>query len=124
MECTRTSYQHWPLSSANDGPPSLPLYKFVSSDSISDSAARDIPVLDTIHLNEQTTLADSPKLDIDSSIQEVEEEAYIKGWPERPQKLRERTLASIVFSMSDILLTLAPTAFIGKSPVNEILNNH
>jgi hypothetical protein len=49
-----------------------------------------------------------------STLQELEGPAEIKGWPEQPRKLRDRTTLSVFFGFSEILITLAPVAFIGK----------
>jgi hypothetical protein len=55
-----------------------------------------------------------------STLQELEGPAEIKGWPAQPRKLRDRTTLSVLFGFSEILITLAPVAFIGKMCLCEI----
>jgi hypothetical protein len=45
-------------------------------------------------------------------VQVMNDEVGIKGWPMEPQKLKVRTLLSLLSNMCDILVMLAPLAFI------------
>jgi hypothetical protein len=38
----------------------------------------------------------------------------VKGWPNEPRKLRNRTILTSFFNLCEALITLAPVAFISK----------
>ncbi|THX28572.1 hypothetical protein D6D12_04701 [Aureobasidium pullulans] len=47
-----------------------------------------------------------------SMAQALTEQIRIKGWPEEPRKLRNKTLLTLFFNLCEALITLAPIAFI------------
>lgn len=50
-----------------------------------------------------------------SMAQALTEQIRIKGWPEEPRKLRNKTLLTLFFNLCEALITLAPIAFISRS---------
>jgi len=45
--------------------------------------------------------------------QAVDEQCFVKGWPDEPRRLRNRTILTLFFNLCEALVTLAPIAFIG-----------
>lgn len=48
------------------------------------------------------------------TVTKANDRVFVKGWPGKPTKLKEASLLAVLLALSDIILTLAPIAFMGK----------
>lgn len=101
--------------------PSLPSYDSVGSSHVSPYGAS--PNMNLSVLEQHTHPDPSPKSYGISTSQALDDLTEIKGWPEQPRRLRDRTVLSILFSISEVLVTLAPVAFISKTSCQEVTGN-
>ncbi|THZ74212.1 hypothetical protein D6C84_09459 [Aureobasidium pullulans] len=110
MMPTREDTEHWMQLSNIGLPSSLPPYESVDpSASSTDARTSDS---NTLRPDQDATVHEGRKSHVFSTLQALGDHTEIKGWPEQPRKLRDRTFWSIMFSISEVLITLAPVAFI------------
>jgi len=117
---TREDTEHWMQLSNIGLPSSLPPYESVDpSASSTDARTSDS---NTLRPDQDATVHEGRKSHVFSTLQALGDHTEIKGWPEQPRKLRDRTFWSIMFSISEVLITLAPVAFISKYCVFRVEN--
>jgi hypothetical protein len=97
---------------------SLPSYDSVIPSYVSTYEA--YPNVNPSEVEQHENPDQSRKSYIISTLQALDGHAEIKGWPVEPRKLRDRTTLSILFGISEVLITLAPVAFISKTQIHEI----
>ncbi|KEQ59856.1 uncharacterized protein M437DRAFT_87392 [Aureobasidium melanogenum CBS 110374] len=68
--------------------------------------------LDLLGPNQHTNAEESRKSPALSILEARDGLDEIKGWPEQPRKLRDRSVLSVLLSISDVLIALVPVAFI------------
>lgn len=71
--------------------------------------------LDLLGPNQHTNAEESRKSPALSILEARDGLDEIKGWPEQPRKLRDRSVLSVLLSISDVLIALVPVAFIGRT---------
>lgn len=91
---------------------SLPSYDSVRSSYISSYEAT--PSVNLLGPNQHPNAEKSQKSPSLSTSEALDDLNEIKGWPEQPRKLRDRSVLSILLGISDVLITLVPMAFIGE----------
>jgi len=100
----------------------LPSYDSVRSSRVSPYEAS--PSLNLFGQEQHTQPDPSRKSYVLSTSQALDDLEEIKGWPEQPRKLKDRTTLSIFFGISEVLITLAPVAFISKMFYQEIMTQN
>lgn len=60
----------------------------------------------------QSLSEDHRKPHVNSSAQAINEQLFVEGWPIEPRKLRGTTMLTLFLNFCEVLVTLAPIAFI------------
>lgn len=121
--CTMASLsnpsEHWIQVSNDRMPPYLPPYESIGAASV--PLAEASRTMDSSH-SEQNPNTEHRKSYVLSTSQASDQHGEIKGWPEQPRKLRDKTVLSVIFNISEVLIILAPAAFISLNHFDDIAN--
>lgn len=106
----RRSLSEMSLQASERAVPVPPSYSSLHRDAIPMVEASSFS--NSAHLPLNHHAAENRKSHALSIAQALDEKIRVEGWPEEPRKLRNKTLLTWFFNLCEILITLAPIAFL------------